>query len=1146
MFTVNGIKISLSSNDSLEIIKIKVASALNTIPNFIQTSEVSQIQDGGSYTITPLFLYNMVNNTIQTKTINSTFFNLSQILQQVKECSDCDLNFIKKLYIISKIQLTIEEFGEERRDQAIQFALFELETEIDEVDTNVWELRNTVLKDFKEMIEQNQKNIKKQEKSLNFWDKITPTFNNTNFVLNKINHQTEIPNVLKLNEYMVFDSIKLNNIIIGCFYQDLIKYNPDYTYLIDDYLNQDKMLSKKLKASDIVRIMLNVKEITNITNLRTKYKMVNIFVGDKITFTIETFINEPNLFNNLKAVLTNILKDIGEAVGQKEGYENRTEKEFYYGSYSSSVNIPLIVLKDLITNDPNVYTISYINETALINTRKTNLNIFLKAGGRLQGGEDIGISLFEKPDTVGTFIRVKRIRGGNDFKTRVDENILITSKILQYTKEKMDDILKFYKKYIDLKVQLQPLNEINQDKQNMLKVKAPEIFLANYTRLCNKPPEIVEDNVKVENVPEGCNDEFLKFPNYGESDPLIFKCPYPDFKYPGLRENTKLANKNIYPFVPCCYQRPQKNSKNCKMYFNQEIYEQRLNSGEIGKTLKILAPRRIGTLPPKVDKLLNYTTEVKFYRFGIPQSKASILDLLNMVTDNQNSEKDIRMELAKRSELCKGEFSSITAREISRKIMDTRTYLSPRYFKGALEDYYQISYILFSKDEDDFSVYPNRFIRFICPPKKKVVLIIEHEAGEHTELIVDEETINYVNKQGKKPIFTFDKNDTQIKKIFSKYKERFNHVLYNIETKNFVNLLNQENDETDQQSDLFQTYPWEYSSPNGKILKYAEPLNQYIDSYGQTRLIEFLNDDEKEGEKFKFVGQFQPLPCLKLPSKPLEYFVPINGQLKSKQLEIVKQFSWCSIYQTKLDVRNDYNSPYFRFQNLKRLAEYIFWACCHAYSKFYRETGLSVHEWITNNTRIVENFTYAKVTIKPIFDLTELMVDNKIIFDSEELQNRVKYNLTLISTVNLRLYESNVYKTFFNDIENFNVVYPAQLAMTKREYFQRTREPYTLNILTTKNLQYLKYNTLYFIKEIFGYYSNILCLFLPSLDKVVDMAKKLLYTRTVSDDVVINVVVFDQKSIHQYSVGTTEPSIDTIVININKNWFYGLILPNLL
>lgn len=1134
MFSVNlkNVELDRGSSDH-EKLKGKISVALGTLQPLLGDIP-DNIIDGGNYTIEDPIFY-VEDETLKIRKRGDNTIAWREIENNGPLMAQLDPIFLKKLYIISKVRSIIDDFGGGiSPEQAVGFAFFDLEAELGNIDESIWSNRTTTINEFKDMLKENLKHVKKQTQITNVWDGINPSFDTSAFILTKVNHETEIPNLSGKNELMVFDSIKLNDLVVACFYQDLIKYNPENTDIINDYLNQDRMLTKKIKASDIVRIMIT----SNLPNARLKYKMINIFVtkDNKITLTIESLINEPKVNDSLKNIIKNILIDMEE----QEAYNQRVEKDFFYGTYTASINIPIIVLKDLVTNDPNVYNISYINESALITTRRNTLNLYLKEGERSEDwserSRDIGVSIFERPETVGMFIRLKKIKGGSDLKTRIDSNIATVNKILAYTFSKVDLIIDFYKKYVDLKVELQPFNKSLDSKalEQAHRAKVPEIFAPNYTRLCGKPPIVVEDEALNQSLTGGLSDdhEIIKFPIYGEIESKLFKCPYPGYKYPGLRENTKLINKEIFPFLPCCYQRPQKNSKNYKAYFNQEIYKQRINMGEVGKTLKILSPKRLGVLPPKIDKLLNYSTKDKFYRFGSPLSKTSCLDVLNMVTDQDNlNHVKIRSELAKRAELCKGGFSTLTVKEIEMKIMDPNTYINPRYFKGALEDYYQISYILFSKDKDDFSLYPNRFVRFICPLKKKVIFMIEHEESEHVELIVDEETLNYINKQGKKPIYLYDKSDLQIKQIFSIYMERFNYILYDIDNKGFKNLSQSTN------KMVFQMYPWEYININGKISRYVEPLNQYVDGFGQTRLVEF------KFENISFVGQFEPLPCLKIPIKNLDHFLSINGDLTPQQTDkLTREFPWCTLTPltpfTSLE-----GQDFHKFTRLKKMAEYILWAACHVYSTLYlKNENLTVDEWITKHTRIVDDYTYSRVTIRPIFNISELMVDGKFIFSSMELQDRIRFNVSLISSANLSLFSTNIYHSFYKDISNFKVEYPAQLALSKRDYFERTREPYILNILNSKNIQYIRSNVLYFIKELFGYFNGVLCLFLPSINELVEAANKLLFS-VVLGETLINVVVFDQNNVHQYSLGQKEPSIDVIIININGNWFYGLILP---
>ena len=1138
MFKINGKKIRLVPGN----IKDVIAYRFDTLPELL-TDVPPEITDKGTYHMkSPLFYMDGEKMAIRLVNNEPVKWN------EVKDVGLDDPSLLKKMYIIASIEHLQQSLIELDAKTRFNVALMELGIDLgEEIDERIWFDRETTIRQFKTLVAQHKDSVKKKIQTLSLWSTIQPRFEFGSFVLTKINHQTILPNLESFNELMVFDSVKLNDFVVGCFYQGMVKFNREFTHLIDVYLNQDKILSKKLKAADVIQIM--------ITTNKVKYKLINVFVtNETITFVIETLINEPKLTNELKDLVKNIIADMGLS----EAYKLRTDNDFYYGSYSATINTPIVILKDMITNDPNIYNISYINESALINTRKSNLNIFLKK--KDEAGTDIGVTLFEKP--TGTFVRLKKVRGGNDLQTRIDSYIETINKIIQYATDNTAPVLSYYRQYIELEVNLEPVEApASKKKDASLKAQVPELFVANYTRLCNKPPIIVDQQEE--------SSEILKFPIYGEGEPNFYKCPYPEYKYPGLRANATLVNKATFPFVPCCYQRPQTYSKNVKLYYDRETYEQRVNTGEIGKSLKVLAPRRIGVLPPRVDKLLNYVLGTKFYRYGIRASRSSCIEVLNLVTGQSLTDAEVREELVERAELCKSEFPTISTKEIKNKIRDHETYIDPKLFKNALEDFYQVSYVLFSKDQDDFSTYPTKFIKFVCTFNEQIFFMIEHEHEQHVELVIDEETSTLINKQTKSLQILYNHAHGPIQPLFELYKQRFEYTVFDARVKD----LTLDEQRVKQSIDAFTLYPWEMTAEEPTI----KPLNQYIDSYGQTRLVEF-----KDGQ-ISFVGQFDPLPCLRLPIKSLGHFIRRNNKLTQADIDYIHTtHKWCNLYslpnptprgvgspisrelnpasrderplpggqrvvttwyQSKLDPDNaSQANPYTEYKTMKKLAEYILWGACYVYSSFYFD--ISVDEWIDNHTRVIPDFTYSRVEVKPVFDKSEFLVDDKFIFDSSEFQERIKYNLNLISQVNLKLFSSNIYHLFYKDLTNFKLEYPAELALTKEEYYQRTRESYGLTLLTTDSVPYIKIDTLYFIQELFGRYQSTLCLFLSSFAKMLEVANKLFW-KIIPGQNLINIDVFNQNEIEQYSIGTTEPSIRAIAININNIWYYGLLLPKL-
>lgn len=1110
-FTINGKKIDLSPNDTIQILKGKIASELKTIPNLIEY-DLPDIKNGGNYTLKDPIFFIDNGDKIGIRKENDDPIKLDQILNNLE---GLDPLFLKNLYIIANVQNNIQNFGERNENNAINYTFYTLERELQEKeDTSVWINRKLIIDKFKDMVNENFKNVEKQKKTLHIWDDIKPSFESSTFLMNKINHQTEIQNVPIKNEIMVFDSIKLNNNVVACFYSNMIKYNPNFTGLINEYLKQDNLFSKKLKVSNIIRVMVCNDNIMK--RSEKKYKMINIFVTDKvISFSIITLLNESsNIIDNLKLIIKNIITDVTQMDDQNQQLLTK-ETEFYYGSFISKVNISILVLKDLITNDPIVYNICYINENASINTRKTYLNLFLKSNESLGLKVNIGITLFEKSDASGTLIKLKKIPGDKNFSSKIQLCSSIINKILQYSILKSKPVLNFYKKYIDVKTEIQPLIEVEKQTR---KSKTSQLFIANYTKHCSKPPTAsIVTNIDQN---EKCGEKYLKFPIYGEAEPEIYECSYPEHKYPGLRSN-KLENKNIFPFIPCCYKKPQENSKNCKIYFDQENLTQRINAGEIAKTLKILTPKRQGVLPPKIDKILQYTTNMKFYRYGIPISPNSCLEILNMVTKNQNSFKYIRSQIASRIELCKGSFKFLDLKQIKSKVMDETYYINPSYFKNALEHYYKINFILFSKDKDDFS---SNFIDNSCSFKTKIVLMIEHEQEKHVELVMDEETLNYVNKQTKQPVFTFDTSEEITQNIISIYKERFKHDIYPIETISIGGIKLQSN-----------LNDW---TKNDKI----KLLNQYIDTYGNIRLIEF------QYKNLNFIGEFDSVPlCISSIEnfKPLKYFKNINSQLSSSDVEFIKQnFTWCKLYNDNSS--KIFDDLYHKYKEMKKLANYILWLACHVYSNMFFENKITVDEWILNHTIIVTNFTYSGVVVKPIFDSRGAMINNKFVFNSSQLQEKIRFNLSLISTVNLKVYKSNYYHNFYNDVSNFNLIYPTQLALTKEEYFQRTRKTYVLNFLSSDQLAYIQPQTLYLIKDLFevSQLKNQLCLFHLSMNELIESVNALLF-KYEEGGTKMNFILFNQeKETKNYSIGNKEPSINIILLNVNNYWYYGLLLPS--
>jgi hypothetical protein len=1052
---------------------------------------------------------------------NVTWNSVKNITCNKKEF---DQDFVRNLYIISTLTEEISEIESDQvddvGDQILKYAFFTVEGEIADPKVNVesvWLNRDDTTKTFARLVlqENAEKEFENQVKTS--WNMVKPAFKSSSFVLVKIKHETEVVNDRKATKLMIFDSIKLISGIIGCLYLDFIKFEPKTS---DIFRNE---VSHSSPSEDIkVMVKLPFKKI----------KVIKVVVTDKLlTFKFDTMINDTSEVGSLKNVIKNILSDVAK-LGYVAPKPSFAEQEFYYGSYTITVTVPNTVLKELITNDLNFREMCYINESALINTRKSSINIFfwssfLRNSGIAATG-DVPVSLFEKL-TGETLLKVKKIPGGPDLETVVGLMVDILNKIFQYSYNMIANVSLYYRDYIP---GLNLEGTISNAEADIpvggvpLKTAAPDIFLPNYTRLCGKPPVIAFEEV----------DGAMKFPVYGESDPKFYKCENPNYSYPGLIKN-RLDNRDKFPYLPCCYQKPQVKSRNYVTYFEkQPVEDNRVNSGEIGKTTaKILASKRIGSLPPKIDKLLLYTTGVKFYRYGVARSKATCLNILNMVTGKNESESAVRAQIASRVDLCANELPpGKEARVVKTDLLRSSEYVSPVLFKRALEDYYNLSYLLFSLTDDDFRVFPNVDIkRDDITLKSTIIFMIEHPTMEHVELIVDEDTVNYVNKKTSQPVFKYDIDDQIVEKIVDQFRQRFDHVLFDTRRENF---------QTPSAS-----FPWSGDSS-------LTPLYMYLDENGQSRLVEFHVNVSGD----RFVGQFNPLPYLKLPSKNLLYFTRVNPKLSTLKVEgLKKKFPWLKLYfHGDYQPTSDCQTYMKEFKSAKRMAMYVLWCACHVYGQAYLRSGVTVDEWIQDWCEVVERFDYSSVTVGPIYNIKELTTrDGKHVFGSIEIRERIRFNLGLLSLSDLTTYaEEDKYHLFYKDIANFqSLSIGEKLALSKKEYFQSINKPYTINILTTENVRYIKADVMYFIKDFFGSvaYRNSMCLFCLSFDRVVEASKAMSDHPIVANVTPLSVTMFqpgqDDGVCYSVSGGAGSEASDKvqemIVVKVNNTLFYGLVLP---
>jgi hypothetical protein len=286
--------------------------------------------------------------------------------------------------------------------------------------------------------------------------------------------------------------------------------------------------------------------------------------------------------------------------------------------------------------------------------------------------------------------------------------------------------------------------------------KAPNVFPLKFSRKCENPPFVVSNREADRLKSQGF--EVLKFPKETEELPSYnFVCLHkakPNEKapiYPGLIRN-KLANKNIYPLLPCCYPKEQKTKKLFKEYYNTDKKLQDFAEGDIPEinidiqniqnrvliSDKFVGYNQSGNCPTMIDQLFSIFTYKKPFRKGVHRSKVSILECILTEINFKNildlGEQDrlkmVISEIERLNDLpltiCAQERWDQSDEPQKKKSINIDTFLNFKYFIRLLEREYRCRLVVL--DRDDF-IQPNftqGYVRWKYTSNEPVVVVYQH------------------------------------------------------------------------------------------------------------------------------------------------------------------------------------------------------------------------------------------------------------------------------------------------------------------------------------------------------------------------------------------------------------------------------------
>lgn len=465
------------------------------------------------------------------------------------------------------------------------------------------------------------------------------------------------------------------------------------------------------------------------------------------------------------------------------------------------------------------------------------------------------------------YIRVNVMRAAS--RSIATQFLKIFPRLLQIYSDERPDIAKLYETYVPKTRELirgkkvptptsptrkKPTGKLSKHLQ--MKAIAPDLIVNNYPRECQEPRQpiiITEEDIRAWQAKtfqsEGAvhQRQVMKFPK-DSAEPWLFVCPGDESPFPGVKANTKLSNKDKYPFIPCCYTRDQtvtgKLSGYNQYYRGQTKKETKTTrqSHQIS-TDRVLEPGSTGKLPMTVKDLLNtYSKEAAdIVRYGVIRSPNSlihcVLDSLGTrtqygtMTDSAQKEALVvqyRQHMATNvyPALLKQEMYGYSDNEIKKQLFDVDRFFDPALYYRAIEETFKINLFVFippgETEEEGFgSLEIPRHKLFHSRPKhsdRMAIVVFKHSGSESTDLDYPQCELVVDYDQG---------NDTYIK-IFD---QEMSDLLY------------------DAMIDVSKTTSWtidpETNNPIARANLYSifdyrkligtEPTGQIIDTYGKLR-----------------------------------------------------------------------------------------------------------------------------------------------------------------------------------------------------------------------------------------------------------------------------------------------------------------------
>jgi hypothetical protein len=924
---------------------------------------------------------------------------------------------------------------------------------------DIWEKRKDTISQITNAIKQNDMKVKSLMKVYKKFYDVEEGVNYTDFELERVNFEFSI-DIINMSIMEIFNQIQLDPTV------PFASINNTFKILKDFIPSED--WSVYLETAIVFKVLqkANIADYTYEDFSDAVLAILNGPEGDIVSvgMTLETsagYLSREKLIERL----LEIIKGVGKITIKniKEQYVNGV---FYIPNRTMNKN----VLADLVMNNPIFSSLLATDESDKATKKKGN-SLYLYFNHPLTGNMTINIT--EKVSVKGdiflrgknikkdfpygsTYVRVKVTSAKNIASVILFQNIL--SKLFVVYDQEYVDVVKFYKTFIpnfaeksDKTVYVPPPN---------LKLKdiAPEVFVKGYPPKCPHQPTVIEDDEVETAVSEG--KVVMRYPkdsNEGFAQ-RNYVCNHKLAIYPGLRNN-QLGNKDIVPYLPCCYTKSHEDKKGSiyRHYYYGEELRTKMNVGQqdLIITNKFVPKDKYGTLPDDITKLfevLDPQDGYMFVRKGVDDNKSSFLNCVmegmyeetNILQYQDKDEReailyDTREKMATSGyAVCsKQEMYDFTISEIISSIKNPDVLFDPKLFTGMLEEYFNCNIFVFNRNNNrDGQLVLPRHIQAYYKTKRrtKSIFIYEHSgsSSDHSEYPRCELIVRWkIGGGGEEDVTYYFPYDSTV--------SRGVQSVYNDLNKSYA--LSKE---------ILQT---EFPIKNSNL----KLINQNIDSYGKCRMLNFKYKNQLGS---MLISPIQPLPIpentsSKVPTKlKLETAIKLASELKIiisgqsvvrgfvKELygilgnvnlsipieDIVPNESIPTLDKgiSYMESTESVVGSYNKYKKLSRyISEYVFWLFSK-YMKSKSKTDIELDDikgFFDTNVKIIKDFEYGNVDKS--FSMTSGVMDgNKLVLKSEDTLKRLVYVLRVyvrrFRNKILQYYAKKVIENYYVDVTDFD------------------------------------------------------------------------------------------------------------------------------